>query len=164
MKRGFTVFALLVLVSGLLAAPAQAASERNYRAHLSGAGEVPAVDTRATGQSTFMLSADGTALDYRLIVANIDQVTQSHIHCGPADANGPVAAFLFGFVEGGVTRNGVLATGTVTAADVIPVPDSPVCPGGVADFDDLLAKIRSGGAYVNVHTVEFPGGEIRGQL
>lgn len=164
MKRAVALSAVLVLASALLAAPAQAAGPTNYRAHLSGSGEVPAVDTQAQGQSTFQLDADGTALDYRLIVANIEDVTQAHIHCGSTDVNGPVVAFLFGFVEDGVTHNGVLATGTVTPADVIPRPDSPVCPGGVADFDELVAKLDSGGAYTNVHTIDKPGGEIRGQI
>jgi hypothetical protein len=75
-----------------------------------------------------------------------------------------VVAFLFGFDPAGVSENGVLAEGTITAANVIPRPDSPACPGGVANFDDLIAKMRSGDAYVNVHTVAFPAGEIRGQL
>lgn len=164
MKRGLALAALLVLGSGLLTAPAQAAEPKNYRASLSGANEVPVVDTQARGQSTFKLSGDGAALDYRLIVANITDVTQSHIHCGAPGVNGPVVAFLFGLVPGGVTHNGVLATGTLTAADVIPVADSAACPGGVADFDDLLTKLQTGGAYVNVHTIAFPGGEIRGPI
>jgi hypothetical protein len=31
-------------------------------------------------------------------------------------------------------------------------------------MEDLVARIRSGNAYVNVHTSNYPGGEIRGQL
>ena len=96
--------------------------------------------------------------------ANIDDVTQSHIHCGPPGVAGPVVVFLFGFVAEGVTVNGRLSEGTITAANVIPRPDSAACPGGIADFDDLLAKMRSGDTYVNVHTIENPPGEIRGQL
>jgi hypothetical protein len=47
----------------------------------------------------------------------------------------------------------ILAEGTFTAADV----------SGIS-YADLLAAIRAGNAYVNVHTTLFPGGEIRGQL
>jgi hypothetical protein len=75
-----------------------------------------------------------------------------------------VVAFLFPFDAAGVTLNGTLVEGTITADDIIPRPDSPACPGGVATFEDLLAKIRSGDAYVNVHTLAFPAGEIRGQF
>lgn len=140
---------------------------RNFVAPLSHREEVPLPDLtetkNPTGNAIFHLE-DGAALSYRLIVANIENVTQSHIHCGPRGVAGPVVAFLFGFVEGGVTTNGILAEGVVTAADIIPRPDSPECPGGLADFDDLLAHMRAGNAYVNVHTVQNPPGEIRGQI
>jgi hypothetical protein len=52
-----------------------------------------------------------------------------------------------------VTEKHVLAEGTFTASDVSAI-----------SFADLLAAIRAGTTYVNVHTTQFPGGEIRGQL
>jgi hypothetical protein len=77
-------------------------------AALAGENERPVpVDTRARGTATFTLSDDGSTLHYKLIVANIDRVTQSHIHIAPVDSAGPVVVFLFGFVAGGVTQNGV---------------------------------------------------------
>lgn len=153
----------LILMFTLFAASV-AAHPRNYRAHLSGSDEVPPVATRAQGQAIFKLSKDGTELSYKLIIANIDDVTQAHIHCGAEGVNGPVVAFLFGFVDGGVTTNGVLVTGVITPDNVIARPDSEACPGGISDFDDLLDLIVSGNAYVNVHTVAYPAGEIRGQI
>lgn len=161
MKRVFVT--LLILLALFVTTGAVSMSDqRNFVAPLSGDQEVPPNDSQGTGVAKFKLSEDGTELSYKLIVANIDNVTQAHIHCGAEGVNGPVVAFLFGFVADGVTVNGVLAEGTITS--VIPRPDSPACPGGVADFDDLLAKMRSGDAYVNVHTVELPPGEIRGQI
>lgn len=106
------------------------------------------MDTLAQGQAIFKLSKDGTALDFKLIVANIENVTQSHIHCGAQGVNGPVVVFLFGFLPMGVDVNGILAEGTITPENVIPRPDSESCPGGIANFEELLAKIRSGDAYV----------------
>jgi len=47
---------------------------------------------------------------------------------------------------------------------VIPLPPSAACPGGVANFADLIAKMQTGGAYVNAHTTGHPAGEIRGQI
>ena len=115
------------------------------------------------------LSADGTALEYRLISSNIHNVVQSHIHVAPEGVNGPIVVFLFGLVApGGGRTDGVLATGTITAGNLIgPLAGHP--------FSDLMAAIRAGTAYVNVHTNDgvdgvntgpgdFPGGEIRGQL
>lgn len=160
--RPLILVALLAIL--LLASSAQAAGKRNFTASLKGRNEVPAVETRGQGEAIFHLSKDETELEFKLIVANIQDVTQAHIHCGAEDVNGPVVAFLFGFDPGGRTINGILSTGTLDSGDIIPRPDSEVCPGGVADFDDLVEKIRSGEAYVNVHTIANPAGEIRGQI
>lgn len=144
--------------------PAMRTQVLNFVAPLSGDQEVPAVETRATGVARFKLSKDGESLDYKLNVANIDGITQAHIHCGPAGVNGSVVAFLFGLEAAGVTVNGTLAEGTITASDVIPLSDSPACPGGIADFEELLDKMMAGGTYANVHTLAHPPGEIRGQI
>lgn len=142
-----------------------ALADRTFTAHLTGDQERPVpVDADGSGQAIFKLSKDGTTLHYKIIVNNVENITQAHIHCGGTEDAGPVIAFLFGFVAEGVTVNGVLAEGDITAANVIPRPDSEMCMGGVADFAQLIEKIKSGGAYVNVHTVAYPGGEIRGQL
>lgn len=154
----------LALIAILLLTSVALASNRNFTASLKGRNEVPAVETNGQGQAIFHLSKDGTELYYKLIAANIDGVTQAHIHCGAEGVNGPVVAFLYGFNADGISPNGILAEGTITAGDVIPRPDSAACPGGVANFDEMLAKMRSGDAYVNVHTVEWQGGEIRGQI
>ena len=142
---------------------------RHGTARLSGAEEVPARDTQARGQAEFRRTDDGTALDYRLIVANIENVVQAHIHIGPAGQNGPVTAFLFGPVPpGGGGVDGEIARGTITAGDLIG-------PLAGMTMDDLLAEMLAGNAYVNVHTNDgvaptntgpgdFPGGEVRGQI
>jgi hypothetical protein len=155
--------AALPLIIALLASPA-AAQKPTFVASLSGGEEVPAVDTRARGQTVLHVSGDATELRFKLIVANIEGMTQAHIHCGAPGVNGPVVVFLFGLMPLGVSINGIASEGTVTAADVIPRPDSPSCPGGIANFNELLARIFAGEAYVNVHTLDNPGGEIRGQI
>jgi hypothetical protein len=151
----------------IVAAPVAGADHR-FVAPMSGAEENPPVDTNATGVATFKLSSDETELSFRLIAANIENTIMAHIHCGPAGVNGSIALWLYpdapppALIPG--RFQGVLATGTATSADIVPVADSAACPGGVADLDDLLEKMRTGGAYVNVHTTQFPGGEIRGQI
>ena len=163
------IFLLISLFAVGVVAAAPGGENRNFVAHLTGAQEAPdPVDTSAQGQAKFQLSKDGTELDFKLIVANLDNVLQAHIHCGAPGVAGPVVLFLYPdgpppvLIPG--TSNGVLSEGTRTNSDIIPRPDSPACPGGVANFDDLIAKMRSGEAYVNVHTTAFPGGEIRGVI
>ncbi len=128
---------------------------RNFRTHLSGDEEVPPVETDAQGQAKFKLNGTGDELHFKLIVANIDDVVASHIHCAPAGENGPVGVTLF---SGGPTSDpGTLAEGTITEPD-----DGNGCRW--SDLDDVLAAMRSGEAYVNVHTLAHPPGEIRGQI
>ena len=134
-------------------------AKRTFTAHLSGGDEVPANDLPGQGQVIFHLSEDGTEMTYKLIVANIENVRAAHIHCGAVGVNGPVVVGLFGTPTVGVF-NGVLAEGTITDANVNPL----ACIGGVKSLDAVLELIRSGNAYVNVHTTQNPGGEIRGQL
>lgn len=157
---------LVLAVSCLVAASAAVTAappvhDRNFRTHLSGSEEVPPADTRARGQATFQLSHDGAELHYRLIVANIENVTMAHIHLAPAGVNGPVVAWLYPsappaqLIPG--RTDGVLATGTLTAENL-------VGPLAGASFEDLIEQIRAGNTYVNVHTSQFPPGEVRGQI
>jgi hypothetical protein len=152
--------AMALLVIG--AAPAISAGHgTNFRTHLTGAEEVPAVETRAQGQAMFKLSADGESLSYKLIVSNIENVTMAHIHLGAAGVNGPVVVWLYPdspppeLIEG--RSNGVLAEGVITADDLVGLLEGQT-------IDDLMEEIRSGNAYVNVHTLAHPAGEVRGQI
>lgn len=132
----------------------------HFVAAQSGGDEVPANITRSRGHATFWLSDDGTELRYRLTVANIEGVTQAHIHLAPAGTNGPVVVFLYGFNAAGITTNGILAEGALTQANLIPRP--AIGFGGT--MAELVARMRSGGAYVNTHTLAIPGGQVRGQV
>ena len=119
------------------------------------------VESRARGLSTFQLSRDGKTLHYQVLVGRIENVTMAHIHLAPAGTNGPVVVWLYPggpppqLVEG--RTDGVLARGTITDAQVI----GTLAGQGVAG---LLEAIREGNAYVNVHTSQYPAGEIRGQV
>ena len=155
---------LVVLIALFATAGIAAADDnRNFVAHLNSEGEVPVTDSLGQGQAIFHLSQDGTQLEFKLIAANIVNVTQAHIHCGLPGTVGPVVVFLYGFGPT-VSPDGVLSEGTITAANVIPRPSSAACPGGLANFNDLIDKLRNGGAYVNAHTIVHPGGEIRGEV
>jgi hypothetical protein len=124
----------------------------SFTATLSGANEVPPVTTPATGSAT--LSVSGSQITYTINVTNLQNAVLGHIHLAAAGANGPVRLNLCGTgaPEPPCTSGtGVLATGTNGATL------------GVT-FEELLTAMRTGGAYVNVHTSANQGGEIRGQI
>jgi hypothetical protein len=161
---------VVIFVLGLLAVGAAVAGvNRNWSTHANGSREVPARDTNAQAQAIFHLSKDGTELEYKLIASNIDNVVQAHIHAGTPGVNGSIGVFLYGLVPaGGGRTDGVLAQGTLTAADFI----GPFAGLSVQDVAELM---NTGRAYVNVHTNDgvgepnsgpgdFPGGEIRGDI
>lgn len=161
-RRFILLVALVSLMTVTAIAQANAAAPTTFRAVLSGGEEVAPNDSRARGVAIFHLSSDGQSLSYRLNVANIENVTQAHIHLAPVGVNGPVVAWLYPdgpppqLVPG--RTNGTLATGTITVADLV---------GPLAleeDLDALVEALVTGNAYVNVHTSQIPGGEIRGQI
>jgi hypothetical protein len=170
----------------------------NHSVHLSGDQENLAVapgaphpsDSHAQGQAIFHIADNDLSFDYKLIVSNIENITQAHIHCGASDVNGPIVVWLYptptstAALAGGAGRhNGVLVEGTILSGATLHVrpthtpPALPpaTCPGGVLTLGDVLERIREGNAYVNVHTNDgvpptnqgpgdFPGGEVRGQF
>jgi hypothetical protein len=142
----------------MYAAPENAKSV--FTARLSGDEEVadPPVETSARGTAIFKLSKDGESLSYRLTVSNIDQVTMAHIHKAPVGVNGPAVAWLLDVRDEPTGQvNGVLASGTITADDLVePLAGQPL--------SDLISDLRQGNLYVNVHTLDYPAGEIRGQI
>lgn len=116
----------------------------------------------ATGQATFQLSPDGKSLSYVLTISNLANVTMAHIHVSAAPGQtGDVAAWLYPskappmLKEG--TFSGVLARGTLTDASL----QGPLAG---KTLDDLVDDIAKGLAYVNVHTSQYPGGEISGTI
>lgn len=156
---------LLVLIPLLVAAAlvpptATAAISHNFAATLSGSQEVPAVTSTGKGLFTAALSADMTVLTFTESVSGIDppsRITASHIHVGPVGVNGPIILFLFNRATEGTFVSP--KTGTLTAANLIPRPAQ-----GINNFADAINVMLAGGAYVNVHTDQNPGGEIRGQI
>jgi hypothetical protein len=153
----------LVLLVGfvLLFVPLVGAQSAPFRATLSGKQQNPPIDTPAHGTATFTLSKSGKGLTYRLSVADVEGVSMAHIHIGPEGQEGPVAAWLYPSKPPAVVKEGkftgVLATGTITAADLL----GPLQGKTIAD---LVDEIKGGTAYVNVHTTAHPAGEIRGQI
>ena len=167
---------LLVAVIGLLGVGSYAIAgdgTKNFKGkELTGYEENLDVSTPATGSFEARLSQDGTALEYELSYSGLQgNVTQAHIHFGKRAVNGGISIWLCGTGAPGTPFAGPAATPTcppsgtvtrtVTAADVVGPTAQGIAPG---EFAEILAAMRAGHAYANVHSSLFPGGEIRAQL
>ena len=167
----------LVVLAFSLAVAAADDDGSTFSASLRGLNEVPPVATEASGSFTATLNSDGSALTYRVTYRNLSTpILFSHIHFGfPKEATG-IMVFLCGPAAGqpggppagtpnppscqGTTSGTV--TGSLTAANVIGPNAQGITPG--ADFAKVIEALREGAAYVNVHTMRSPAGEIRGQV
>jgi hypothetical protein len=138
------------LTSQVLAAQAQDL----FRAKLSGKEEVPPNGSPSTGFAWVKITDD--KIRYEVNVTDMDKVNAAHIHLAEAGKNGPVVLTLF---KGGPTEqvNGTVAEANVTSSNL----EGPMKG---KDVTDLVTAIKNGTTYVNVHTTDFPDGEIRGQL
>jgi hypothetical protein len=122
--------------------------------------EVPAISTGAKGR--FEAKIDGSTISYKLEYSGLSSAAQvAHIHFGQRNVNGGVSAFLCGGGGKPACPASGAVTGTIVAADVIGLPAQGI---GAGEIGELIAAIRAGRAYANVHTTNFPGGELRGQI
>ena len=133
-----------------------------FTAVLNGENEVqdPPVVTEAegTGTVTFFIAPDGTVTYETLIEItdfDDDTLTVGHFHNAPAGANGPVVVDILadaradlGSIEGGTDDVGTLAIDVTDAATTA----------------DVLSEAEDGNIYFNIHSSNFPAGEVRGQL
>jgi hypothetical protein len=171
------VLAAAVLAAASLALePAYAAAPpaQTFFTRLSGSEEVPPRETDGQGTAVFRLSPDGTKLSFTVLVNGINNVVAAHVHSAPVGVNGPIVLGLFEGAAAQGSFNGVLSMGTVVRGDPLPASLGATLTHEER-FDALIALLRSGDSYVNVHTNDgvdpintgpgdFPGGEIRGQL
>ena len=156
---GFWVIA--TLAASLLAAPAAHSRTERFSARLGGDEEVPPINTEGSG--TFRMTIRDT-ITFSLTFSDLSSpLAVAHLHFGQANVAGGVMIFLCG--GGGqpacpATTSGTI-TGTITAANVT----GPAAQGIAAgDLDSALEAVRDGLSYVNMHTANFGGGEIRGQI
>jgi hypothetical protein len=134
---------LLALVIGLTSISANGGSPLST--DLTGAAEVPGPgDPDGSGKADITLNQGLGQVCFEITVSDITlPATGAHIHVGTADVAGPIVVPL------------------------TPPDASGSSSGCVENVDkDLIKAIRKdpSGYYVNVHTTDFPGGAVRGQL
>jgi CHRD domain-containing protein len=162
MKR--PLFLLLVTtLCLLLAAPAVMAGRHFFQTKLIGYDEVPALSSTGHGTFSAEINRTDTQIDFTLTYADLSAfAAAAHIHIAQPGVAGGVMAFLCG--GGGkpaCPASPATVTGSIVAADVV----GPAAQGIAAgDFAAVLAAMRAGRSYANVHTINFPAGEIRGNM
>jgi CHRD domain-containing protein len=143
------------------------------RTSLIGFNEVPVVSTGGSGRFKAKIADDGESIDYELSFGGLQGVVaQSHIHVAQKDVNGAIVLWLCQGTQRAPATVAALTpecpqegtvSGTLTAANVVqPTPAPQQILAG--ELDEVIAAIRAGKAYANVHTDLSPGGEIRGQI
>ena len=129
------------------------------------------VSSAATGAFEAEIDDEAREIHFTLSYSGLEgDVRQAHIHFGQRSVNGGISLWL-----------------CETATNPRPAgsPDVPDCPQsgtveftltddhvvgptaqGIAagEFEEIVAAIRAGRAYANVHSSKFPGGEVRGQI
>jgi len=158
--------ALLVVVSvgGL---QASAGGGNRFSAGLTGYEETPTLSLAGTGSFSAEISKEETSVSYTLSYTSLTvPALAAHIHLGMPAIAGGVIAFLCD-TDAGTAQipacpgAGGTVSGSVEAADVIGPTGQGITAG---EFEELVAAMRFGATYVNVHTTAFPNGEIRGQI
>lgn len=165
-RKGLKVLALVALFTAL-ALPAWAQG-KNANTQLQGFEEVPAISTPATGRFSARINHEEETISYELSYTGLQgSITQAHIHFAQEGVNGAIVIFLCSNLGNGPagTQSCPASPGSISgvadAGDVLAVPAQGI---GAGQMHKILRAIRSGIAYVNVHSTLFPGGEIRGQL
>ena len=173
MRNARVKLAIAAAVVGALTvgAVAVATGGQKISESLTGYEEVPALSTPGTGEFRAFVNRSGQEIRYRLTYDDLESpATQSHIHFENATNNGAIVAFLctnLGNAPAGTSppacpADGGTVTGSLRPADVGAGAQAQGIAAG--EFGELVDAIRAGATYVNVHTADRPGGEIRAQL
>ncbi len=161
--------ALGLPVSALLADDGR--SNNRIEARLKSYEEVPTLSSPASGRFKALIDKASSSISYELSYRGLEgTVTMAHLHFGSRGTTGGIMVWL---CQTGTNPDPAGASGSPTCpalgsvSGVIQMPNvvGPAAQGVAAgEFAELLAGIRAGAVYVNVHSTRFPSGEIRGQL
>ena len=181
-------FAYLAAALIMLGAAATAKAEVILTATLTNDQEVtivPVVPTTSTGdprpmsfgEATFVLNDTETSLTMNVTIFNIDvtgtqtgdandNLVNAHIHApGAPGVNAGVVWGFFGAPDNDNNPSNLVVTpfGSGVGGTFFSVWDVNEGNNGTT-LTAQLSNILNGLAYINFHTVQFPGGEIRGQI
>jgi CHRD domain len=164
--------AVAITATGSVAAPEGVDTfGRNnvFRVQLSGYQEDPlAFSTPASGSFRAVINERAQEITYSLSYNNLSGgVTQAHIHFGGRHQGGGISIFLCTNAGNGPAGTQLCPAAPATITGTIK-PDAVIGPVGqgiaAGEFAEIVKAMRAGMTYANVHSVERPAGEVRGQL
>jgi hypothetical protein len=153
---------------------------RRFSERLFGFNEVPnPLSTTGNGRFLAAINRDETEIHYFLSFKDLEgDVTQGHIHIGHPNTTGGIVLWLCDSPAPGPEspnadtpeclanseaneKGSGWVRGTLTADHVRAQVNNDIAAGA---FDEVVALIRAGKTYANVHSAKFGAGEIRGQV
>lgn len=135
MRRTSLAFAVAIMSAATIPAAAEIVA---YRAQLAGANQVPAAESNGTATAEITVDTEKKEATWTINYTGLSgEPSAAHFH-GPA-ASGENAAPV-------IDISGKIESGTTALTDV------------------QLADLQAGRLYINIHTAQFPDGEIRGQV
>jgi hypothetical protein len=151
------------LVFGLAALAITACSsdpQEKYVAELRSTNEVPTNSSAAVGRVVLLVSRDSSYAEYSVEQSGLTGgIRGGHFHRAAAGVNGPIIlSFFFDSTTGAAINTPTPGTTDLELSGSIGRTITK------AQLDTILTDLRAGNLYANIHTPNFPGGEIRGQL
>ena len=165
----FLVTLLATATALMLSVPSAYAIPTTFVGNLAGANEVPLVVSPGTGLATVVLDPTAQTIQVNVTFSGLtSNDVAAHIHCcAPLGTNAGVATTVPAFpgFPLGVTSGTYSSAVFDLTQPTIYNPAFVTLQGGLPAAEAaLIAGIQNGMTYLNIHTMNNPGGEIRGQL
>jgi len=133
--------------------------QEKYVAELRSSNEVPANSSTAVGRVVLLVSRDASYAEYSVEQGGLTGgIRGGHFHRAATGVNGPIVLSFF------FNADGTPLTAPVPGTTDLELNKSIARTITKAQLDPILADLRAGNLYANIHTPNFPGGEIRGQM
>ncbi|MGO1060523.1 CHRD domain-containing protein [Planococcus sp. FY231025] len=143
----------VLAIAGFAGSVFAAHEGQEFMAEMTPDQEPMEVESNATGDAHIQFSEDGMSMEFTVNANGLDNTVAGHFHSGPPGVNGPVEIPLFTNEEP-MDYDGEVVSGTVTEADL----------AGEMGWEEFTQAMVAGDIYVNLHTEQYPDGELRGQV
>jgi hypothetical protein len=123
---------------------------------------VPSISNNATGTAYFQVDMEDNnkiKIKYSIIATDLDNVKAAHIHIGKeGEKNGPTIVTLYKTLRPAVLFGRILSVHDIITSDTL---EGPLAGKKLSDLVNIMNNMM---AYVDIHSQEYPNGELRGQI